>query len=194
VARDRRTIQDLLFREGLLAASLAEGLESLAELQERLIQQLPQNSLETRSRYAQSVLKWFFPDGLTSLAARVAAAYHEDAITADVLRCCYLMAEPIVGACVTDDLFALEVGIQVPIQYLDRFLKDHLGEEPPARTRERLKTNLMRLGFLGRTRGQPDKLLPVNATPTATLLLIHQLFAPAGPRTVELRNLFAHPF
>jgi hypothetical protein len=24
--------------------------------------------------------------------------------------------------------------------------------------------------------------------------LIHHLFAPGGPRTVELRNLFAHPF
>jgi hypothetical protein len=52
----------------------------------------------------------------------------------------------------------------------------------------------MRLGFLGRTRGQPDQLLPVNPTPTATFLLIHHLFAPNGPRTVELRNLFAHPF
>ena len=52
----------------------------------------------------------------------------------------------------------------------------------------------MRLGFLGRSRGQPDQLLPVTPAPTATLLLLHHLFAPAGPRTVELRNLFAHPF
>jgi hypothetical protein len=111
-----------------------------------------------------------------------------------VLRCCYLQAEPIVEACVADCLFPLEVGIRVPVQYLDRFLRDYLGENSPERTRKRLKTNLMRLGFLGRTRGQPDKLLPVNATPTATLLLVHHLFAPAGPRTVELRNLFAHPF
>jgi hypothetical protein len=192
--RDRRTIQDLLFGEGVLAAGLADGLDSLAELQKRLIEQLPQNSLETRIRYAQSVLKWFFPNGLTSLGSRVAAAYHDEAITADILRCCYLMAEPIVGACVADCLFPLEVGIRLPAPYLDRFLRDHLGEEPPARTRDRLKTNLMRLGFLGRSRGQPDQLLPVNPTPTATLLLVHHLFAPTGRRTIELRNLFAHPF
>jgi hypothetical protein len=184
----------LLFDEGLLAARLTEASASLQELQQRLVSQLPQNSLETRTRYAQSVLKWFFPDGLSSLVPQVAAAYHDDAITGDVLRCCYLMAEPIVGACVAECLFPLEAGMRVPVQYLDRFLREHLGGEPPARTSKRLKTNLMRLGFLGRSRGQPDQLLPVNPTPTATLVLIHHLFAPGGPRTVELRNLFAHPF
>jgi hypothetical protein len=34
----------------------------------------------------------------------------------------------------------------------------------------------------------------VNPTPTATVILLHHLFAPDGPRTVELRNLLAHPF
>jgi hypothetical protein len=190
----RKTIQDLLFGEGVLVARLAEGSANLEELQQRLVSQLPQNSLETRTRYAQSVLKWFFPDGLSSLVPRVAAAYHDEAITADVLGCCYLMAEPIVGACVAECLFPLEVGMRVPLPYLDRFLREHLGGEPPARTRRRLKTNLMRLGFLGRSHGQADQLLPVNPTPTATLILIHHLFAPGGPRTVELRRLLAHPF
>jgi hypothetical protein len=184
----------LLFNEGLLAARLAEGSANLLELQHRLVSQLPQNSLETRTRYAQSVLKWFFPDGLTSLVPRVTGAFNDEAITADVLRYCYLIAEPIVGACVVECLYPLEIGIRVPVQYLDRFLREHLGEEPPARTSKRLKTNLMGLGFLGRTRGQPDQLLPVNPTPTATLVLIHYLFAAEGPRTIELRNLFSHPF
>src|SRR4051794_20176945 len=40
---DRRTIQDLLFQEGLLAARLAQGVNSLDELQTQLINQLPQN-------------------------------------------------------------------------------------------------------------------------------------------------------
>jgi hypothetical protein len=191
---NRKAIQDLLFTEGLLAARLSRGADSLETLQRQLISQLPQNSLETRTRYAQSLLKWFFPEGLSSLLPRVAAAYADAAITSDVLRCCYLMAEPIVGACVTECLFPLETGMRVPAHYVDRFLREHLGAEPPARTSKRLKTNLMRLGFLGRSRGQPDQLLPVNPTPTATLILVHYLFAPCGPRTVELRHLFAHPF
>ncbi len=192
--RDRRTLQDLLVREGLLAARLAEGATSLEQLQELLVGQLPQNSLETRTRYAQSVLKWFFPDGLSSLVPRVAACYRDETLTADVLRCCYLMAEPIVGACVAESLFPLEVGMRVPAQYLDHFLRDHLGEEPPGRTRERLKSNLMRLGFLGRARGQLDQLRPLSPAPTATLVLLHHLFARVGPRTIEMRNLLAHPF
>ena len=191
---DRKAIQDLLFSEGLLAARLAHDADTLVALQGQLISQLPQNSLETRTRYAQSLLKWFFPDGLSSLLPRVAAAYRDEAITADILRCSYLMAEPIVGACVADCLFPLDVGMRVPGDYLDRFLKRHLGEEPPANTRKRLKTNLMRLGFLERNKGQTDQLLPVSPTPTATLLLLHHLFAKDAPRTVELRHLFAHPF
>jgi hypothetical protein len=191
---DRKAIQDLLFVEGLLAARLSRKADSLEALQGQLIRHLPQNSLETRTRYAQSLLKWFFPEGLSSLLPRVAAAYADEAITSDVLRCCYLMAEPIVGACVTECLFPLETGMRVPAHYLERFLREHLGTELPARTAKRLKTNLMHLGFLGRSRGQPDQLLPVNPTPTATLVLIHYLFAPSGPRTVELRHLLAHPF
>jgi hypothetical protein len=194
VPRERRTIQDLLLSEGLLAARLAEEADSVDDLHRRLVSQLPQNSLETRTRYAQSVLKWFFPDGLTSLVPRVAAAYRDEAITADVLRCCYLMAEPLVGCCVAECLFPLEPGMRVPVEYLDRFLTRHLGGEPPPRTRKRLKTNLMGLGFLGRSRGETDQLLPVAPSPTATLVLLHHLFAPEGPRTIELRNLFAHPF
>jgi len=87
VKNDRKTIQDLLLQEGLLATRLTEGLQNLEELQTRLIAQLPQNSLETRTRYAQSVFKWFFPEGLSSISPRVACAYHDEAITTDVMRC-----------------------------------------------------------------------------------------------------------
>jgi hypothetical protein len=127
---DRKALQDLLFTEGLLAAGLSRDADSLETLQRQLISQLPQNSLETRTRYVQSLLKWFFPEGLSSLLPRVAAAYADEAITSDVLRCSYLMAEPIVGACVAECLFPLETGMRVPVHYLDRFLREHLGTEP----------------------------------------------------------------
>jgi hypothetical protein len=52
----------------------------------------------------------------------------------------------------------------------------------------------MKLGFLARARGKPDRLQPVVPTPTAFLILLHHLFTPNGPRTVELRRLFANPF
>src|SRR4029434_11219536 len=51
-----------------------------------------------------------------------------------------------------------------------------------------------KLGFLARARGKPDRLRPVIPTNTAYLILLHHLFAPNGPRTVERCYLFANPF
>ncbi len=67
----RRAIQDVLLPEGLLAVRLSEHVESLDELRQALVGALTQNSQETRLRYSQSVLKWFFADGFNGLARRV---------------------------------------------------------------------------------------------------------------------------
>jgi hypothetical protein len=180
--------------EGLLAARLSVRLDSIEDLQNQLVHHLHQNSLETRARYARSVLKWFFPDGLGSLVCHVWAAYNDENVAADVLRYLYLVSEPIMGACVADALYPLEEGMLIPADYFNRFLTNHLDGEPPLKTRQRLKTNIMKLGFLARARGQPDRLQPVIPTNTAFLIVFHHLFAPSGPRTVEMRHLFANPF
>ena len=114
----QRTLQDVLFAEGLLAARLAVNLDSLEVLHSQLIHHLHQNSLETRSRYAQSLLKWFFPKGVGSLASNVWAAYNDESVTADILRYLYLVAEPIMGACVSEALYPLEEGMLIPAHYL----------------------------------------------------------------------------
>jgi len=98
------------------------------------------------------------------------------------------------AAAVVDALYPLEDGMEVPTAYMDRFLQNHLGEQPTEKTRTRLKTNLMRLGFLARSRGKPDRVSPVTPTKTGFLILLHFLFAPSTRRTVELRNILANPF
>jgi len=98
------------------------------------------------------------------------------------------------GACVADALFPLENGISIPPSYFDRFLDEYLGVAPPAKTRERIKINLKRLGFLERAKGKPDRLAPVAPQKTSFMILLHHLFAPRSVRTVELRTLFANPF
>jgi len=65
---------------------------------------------------------------------------------------------------------------------------------PPDKTRERLKSNLKKIGFLERAKGKPDRLLPVVPTKTSFLILLHHLFAAKAVRTVELRNLVTNPF
>jgi len=192
--RERKTIQDVLLAEGLLALKLAHEVKSPEELQDILVKRLGQNSMETRRRYARSIVRWFFPDGLTGLLPRVWRAYEDDAISTDLLRWSYLSQEPIMGRCVGEALFPCETGLVMPATYFDKFLQDHLGEPASEKTRKRLKTNLKKLGFLDRAKGRPDRLLPVVTQKTSFLILLHHLFAAKAVRTVELRNLVANPF
>lgn len=191
---ERRTIQDVLILEGLLAVKLAREAKSQEELLNILVNRLGQNSMETRRRYSQSIIKWFFPDGMAGLLPAVWQAYEDEAITFDLLRWSYLNQEPIMGKCVAEALFPCETGLVMPATYFDKFLLDYLGEAPPQKTRERLKGNLKKLGFLERAKGKPDRLLPVVMQKTSFLILLHHLFAAKKVRTVELRNLLANPF
>lgn len=125
---DRKTIQDVLFSEGLLAVRASLSVSTLTELQESLVKQLGQNSMETRVRYAQSIIRWFFPDGLDGLARRVWVAYGDERIETDILRYLYVTAEPVIGTCVAEALYPLENGMQIPSQYFDQFLKTFFGE------------------------------------------------------------------
>ena len=190
----RRTIQDVLIQEGLLAVKLAHEAKSQEELRNILVNRLGQNSMETRQRYSRSIVKWFFPDGLDGLLPVVWRAYEDEAITFDLLRWSYLNQEPIMGKCVAEALFPCETGLVKPTIYFDKFLLDHLGEAPPQKTRKRLKSNLKKIGFLERAKGKPDRLLPVVTQKTSFLILLHHLFAAKAVRTVELRNLLANPF
>lgn len=193
-AQERKNIQDVLLAEGQLALKLASEATSLEHLQEILMKRLGQNSAETRRRYARSILKWFFPDGLDGLLSRAWRAYGDEAITTDLLRWSYLSQEPIMGRCVADALFPCENGLAMPSTYFDKFLQDCLGEPAPEKTRERLKINLKKIGFLERPKGKPDRLVPVVTQKTSLLILVHNLFAAKSIRTVELRNMFNNPF
>jgi hypothetical protein len=188
------SIQDALLAEGMVAVKLSVGCESMEELNDLLIKNLSQNSLETRRRYAQSVSRWFFPDDAEGLLPRVWVAYGDETLMYDLLRWSYLTQEPIMGACVADALFSLENGIAIPPMYFDNFLAKYLGETPPEKTRERTKSNLKRIGFLERAKAKPDRLIPVMPQKTSFMILLHHLFAPSSVRTVELRTLLANPF
>lgn len=158
------------------------------------MKRLGQNSVETRRRYAQSIINWFFPDGLQGMLPRVWQAYQDDAVCTDLLRWSYLEQEPLMGGCVAEALFPCQNGLAIPATYFDKYLQDRLGEAPPEKTRERLKINLKRIGFLERARAKPDRLLPVVPQKTSLLILLHHLFAAKAVRSVELRNLFMNPF
>src|SRR3989442_2425755 len=105
------SIQDALLVEGRLAVKLSVGCQSLAQLNELLLKNLGQNSLQTRRRYAQSIIRWVFSDGIAGLLPRVWRAYDDESIMTDLLRCSYLAHEPVMAACIADALFPFENGI-----------------------------------------------------------------------------------
>jgi hypothetical protein len=190
----KKAIQDVLLSEGLLAVKLSVDCQSIEQLAELLKQKLGQNSAETRRRYTQSIVQWFFTDGVDGLLRRVWIAYGDESIVMDLLRWSFLESEPLMGDCVSDALFPLENGITIPPTYFDKFLADRFHEPAPEKTRERLKSNLKKLGFLERAKGKPDRLTPVSPQKTSFLILLHHVFASKSVRTVELRNLFTNPF
>jgi hypothetical protein len=190
----KKAIQDVLLTEGLLAVKLSVECQTFEQLQAALLKNLGQNSLGTRRRYAQSITKWFFSDGVDGLLRRVWLAYQDDAMMIDLLRWSFLHQEPVMGASVAEALYTLENGITIPATYFDNFLTDLFGEAAPEKTRERLKINLKKLGFLERGKGKPDRLTPVVPQKTSCLILLHHLFAAKAVRTVELRHLFVNPF
>jgi hypothetical protein len=189
-----KTISDLYISDAVVAIKEAATCESLDALKERLVQVLSQNSEETRIRNARFVIRWFFPDGINGIARKTWAAYEDDRILMDVLRYLYLSQERVMGSCVTDCLFPIELGMRVPGAEFDRFLASYYRDAPTKKTTQRLKTNLTKLGILEASRGHDHLLVPLVPTKTALLILTHSIFAPSGPRSVELRRLLVNPF
>jgi hypothetical protein len=190
----KKTISDLHFPEAILAVKESTACQDLKDLQDCLVSRLGQNSHETRLRYARFVIRWFFADGLDGIARKTWVAYQDEKILTDILRYLYLAHEPVMGACMAECLFPVELGMRVPASLFDRFLSSHYGGGQTKKTTQRLKSNLKQLGVLERCPGEDDRLVALNPSKTSLVLLTHHIFASAEPRTIELRNLLANPF
>jgi len=190
----KKTISDLHFPEAILAVKESTACRDLKELQACLVSRLGQNSQETRLRYARFVIRWFFAGGLDGIARKTWIAYQDERILTDILRYLYLAHEPVMGACMAECLFPVEVGMRVPASLFDRFLFNYYGGAQTKKTTQRLKSNLLRLGVLDRDTGEDYKLVALNPTKTSLLVLTHYIFASTEPRTIELKNLLVRPF
>jgi hypothetical protein len=194
VPPDVQAIQDLLWKEAQWALPATESFTDEAAFERYLVEQLPQNSPRTRMRYVQTLMRWFFPDGVRGLAASVWIHYRHQALADEILRYLYLRAEPMAGAVVAEALLPIAENSVIPDSYLPNFLRKRFGDGPPAKTVQRLKTNLRKLGFLVRGKGGRDTVrVPVHSA-TGFLIVLHHLFALRHAGAVEFRTLAADPF
>jgi hypothetical protein len=184
----------LIWKEALLSVPWSERFEDPRAFQTYIREHLPQNSLSTRDRYAQTLIRWFYPDGMQGLAAQVWRNYRDPVLAEEILRYLYLHAEPIVGAVVADALYPISENVAIPESYIAQFVQERFGPDVPVKTIERLKANLRKLGFLASAKGRRDSLRPVSPSATAFLILLHYRFALGQPGGVEFRTLASDPF
>lgn len=190
VARqDVRGIQDLLWKDALLALPQIESFTDEASFQLHLRDHLPQNSLETRDRYAQNLMRWFFPDGIRGLAGQVWLNYRNANLAEEVLRYLYLRAEPMVGAAVVNALFPIAENAKIPGSYLTNFIRERFGDSTPLKSIERVKSNLRKLGFLSREKGHADTLRALAPSTTSFLVVLHHAFAQGEASSVEFKRI-----
>ena len=191
--RTQKTLQELQFRESLTALRQVGEIANIEELRARLAANLPQNSEITRLRYADSLIRWFFRDGLQGLALSVWRRYQDQTIQAAIHRYLYLAAEPIIARCVVEILPKLQERVVVPSDYLITNTEKLVGHELVKLTRKRLLANLRKLGFLERGTGG-DRVAAPPVSKTALLLSLHHAFGVTEPRTIEFAQIEANPF
>jgi len=191
--RPQKTLQDVLLKESLSALPHADSITQIAELRWALAAALPQNSETTRVRYADSLIKWFFRDGLGGLALTAWRAYRDFSIQSAIHRYLYLSAEPIMAASVSVVLPRLQEGIIAPSQYLVSNTEKIIGHELVPLSQKRLLANLRKLGFLEKT-SNGDRVAVPAFNPTAVLLCLHHAFTVEAAKTIEISQIEANPF
>ncbi|MGA9350652.1 MAG: hypothetical protein WBW48_17865 [Anaerolineae bacterium] len=186
------TLQDFPYSAGLQAIKDSLAFDDFDAFYRHLLDGLPQNSPETRRRYASLVTRWFFPHHeLRGLLPRVWQAYHDDQLLHELTRVTTLEMEPLIARFVTDVIFPISPGQPFQTATARDYVVATYGIYKK-NSRERLLNTVRLLGFLARYDGR----WVVAAIPrpaNALLVLLHARLAPT-PRIVRVADLLAAPF
>lgn len=190
-AGGQRYLQDILWKESLLAIRLSLDCQTVSELATRLRKDLPQNSAATRQRNASIILGRFFPtDDLDQLPRRVLRAYEDEALLAAVMRVLLLEAEPLVGQLITERICKLSPGSELPKDFFTQYAQEALGKKD-LNVSHRCCTAARVLGWIAveKQRCYVAQQIPHE---TAALLLFHHRYAPT-PRGIDMKQLLSGP-
>jgi hypothetical protein len=186
-----RYLQDILWKESLLAVKMSVDCQTVAELISRFQESLPQNSPVTRRRNTSTILGRFFPtEDLHQLSRQVLQAYDDETLLAAVLRVLFLEAEPLVGKLIADRLYRLPAGSLLPKDFFIQYTQEMLGKRE-TRVSSRCCTAARTLGW---TIMEKKRYYVAQQNPdeTAALLVFHYRYAPT-PRVIDLKVLLSEP-
>ena len=181
------TLQDFPLETSIQAVKAGGGFASYQAFHEYMLGHLPQNSPETRRRYANLVGKRYFPGlSLDTLLPKVWRAYQDEGILVDLMRVLALEVEPVIARFVLEKVRPLSVGQMLDGQVSRAFIEEMYGEFK-ANSHKRLLMTVRALGFLGRYDGElVVEQIPMPAD--AFLILLHERLAPT-PRIVRLTEI-----
>jgi hypothetical protein len=181
------TLQDFLWPASIAIVKASDSFQTYGEFHRYMLEYLPQNSPETRRRYAGLVQRRFFPGrSLNDLVPTVWRSYHDEQLLTDVMRVTALEAEPVIVRFVLEHVLPQDSGSTLEPDIARAFIEEIYGEFKQRSYRRLLRTCL-NLGFLGRYNG--DLIVERIAPPAdAFLILLHDRLAPT-PRIVRLREM-----
>jgi len=181
------TLQDFPLPASIRAVKASADFEFYDDFYRYLLEHLPQNSPQTRQRYAELVGKRYFPGlSLDNLLMHVWKAYRDERILVDLMRVYALEAEPIIARFVMDEVWPLAVGEVFDVAAARVFIREIYGAFKK-NSYERLLLAVRHLGFLGRYNGElvvEQITLPADGL----LILLHDRLAPT-PRIVRLNEV-----
>lgn len=181
------TLQDFPLQASIQAVKASADFESYDEFYRYLLDYLPQNSPQTRRRYAELLGKRYFPGlSLDSLLPQVWNAYQDERILVDLMRVYALETEPVIARFVLDKVWPLAAGQVLDVEVARAFIQETFGEFKK-QSYKRLLLTVRHLGFLGRYNSElvaEEIPLPANAL----LILLHDRLAPT-PRIVRLSEI-----
>lgn len=192
VKRDVGVLQDLYWDESVAAAMMLDRFTDIEAFREAITDEaFTQTSFQTRHRYASYFIKWFLPavsfDDPVAICWR---AFRSRQPLEHVMRWQYISSNPLVAAFVDDQLAHVAPGEPID-EGVDAFLSSAMGEVND-KSRNRLKTNLRKVGLVVAQSRQNYRIVPDVST-EAVALLLAVLFAPE-PQTVSFDSLAGDPW
>lgn len=183
---------DPCWKESIFAIKASVRFESFESFKRYLVENLPQNSLKTRKKYASYILARFFPNqSLEQLPVMVWKLYHDETILLDIMRFEFLKRERLIAHFIEKKLSGFAPGNLIPKEVFLDYLTEIYGEIKP-KVVSRLREILRSLGYLGHN-NRKYFIPSIVPNKTAFLIILHNLFAKTV-QTVALKDIETDPF
>lgn len=187
------TLQDFPLEAGVQAIKDSVNFTDFEAFYRYLLDSLPQNSPETRRRYASLVVRWLFPERkLGGILPRAWQVYRDDQLLLELARVTVLEVEPVIAQFVTEVVQSLPVGQDFDRAQARDFITSLYGAFKQ-NSYKRLLFSTKHLGFLERFGSSSWIVAAVQPPADALLILLHARLAPT-PRIVRVSDLLAEPF